>query len=317
MKTVDSFELPKALLGSSIQNREMSLFNYFKRVKASEALPSTSKDDCNQILTSNEINHVTQQLKRSEANESSRTGTRKTYVKWKPEQKAEIGARALKYGITSALKHFSGKYPKLTKQTVHEFKKAYEKLAAGGHPVKKIEPKKRGRPTLLPETLMNKTITTVKNLRLKGVPVSHSVINAVPRGIVIANDRTMLLEFGGHLYFSDSWARNKFYQMDRIGKKMKRRMATTSKMPISPALLEEEKFTFQRKIKHFVDIHGIPTGLVLNFDQTPLSYVCTRKTTLEVQGTKSVPVIGQGKQKQITGTFTVSADGDFLPMQLI
>ena len=27
--------------------------------------------------------------------------------------------------------------------------------------------------------------------------------------------------------------------------------------------------------------------------------------------------VGKGKQKQITGTFTVSADGDFLPMQLI
>ena len=28
-------------------------------------------------------------------------------------------------------------------------------------------------------------------------------------------------------------------------------------------------------------------------------------------------IVGKGKQKQITGTFTVSADGDFLPMQLI
>ena len=30
-----------------------------------------------------------------------------------------------------------------------------------------------------------------------------------------------------------------------------------------------------------------------------------------------MPIVGKGKQKQITGTFTVSADGDFLPMQLI
>ena len=30
-----------------------------------------------------------------------------------------------------------------------------------------------------------------------------------------------------------------------------------------------------------------------------------------------MPTVGKGKQKQITGTFTVSADGDFLPMQLI
>ena len=30
-----------------------------------------------------------------------------------------------------------------------------------------------------------------------------------------------------------------------------------------------------------------------------------------------MPIVGKGKQKQITGTFTVSADGDFLPMQLV
>ena len=49
----------------------------------------------------------------------------------------------------------------------------------------------------------------------------------------------------------------------------------------------------------------------------PLSYVCTNNTTLEAGGIKSVPIVGKGKQKQITGTFTVNADGDFLPMQLI
>ena len=30
-----------------------------------------------------------------------------------------------------------------------------------------------------------------------------------------------------------------------------------------------------------------------------------------------MPIGGKGKQKQIIGTFTVSADGEFLPLQLI
>ena len=30
-----------------------------------------------------------------------------------------------------------------------------------------------------------------------------------------------------------------------------------------------------------------------------------------------MPIVEKGKQKQRTGTFTVNADGDFLPMQLI
>ena len=36
--------------------------------------------------------------------------------------------------------------------------------------------------------------------------------------------------------------------------------------------------------------------------------------TLEFEGTKSVPVKGKGKGKEITGTFAVSATGQFLPM---
>ena len=113
----------------------------------------------------------------------------------------------------------------------------------------------------------------------------------------------LLVENGGHLSFSDSWARNIHNEVERNGKKMKRRMATTSKIPVAPALLEEEKYTFQRNIITLVKNHKIPEELILNYDQTPLSFVCTSNTTLEVRGSKSVPIVGKGKQKQITGSF--------------
>ena len=142
---------------------------------------------------------------------------------------------------------------------------------------------------------MEKTMDTVKSLRLKGAPISRYVINAIAKGIVIANDRMQLVENGGHLSFSDAWPRKILNEMDRRGKRMKRRMATTCKIPVAPALLEEEKFTFQRNIEREVDSHNIPEELILNFDQTPLSYVCTTNATLEVQGTKSVSIVGIGK----------------------
>ena len=164
---------------------------------------------------------------------------------------------------------------------------------------------------------MKKTIETVQSLRLKGAPISSSIINTISKGIVIASNRMLLVENGGHLSFSDSWARNIRNEMERNGKKMKRPMATTCKIPVSPALLEEEKFTFQRNIITLVKKHKIPEELILNYDQTPFSYACTSNTTLDVRGSKSVPIVGKGKQKQVTDTFTVSADGDFLLMQLI
>jgi len=176
---------------------------------------------------------------------------------------------------------------------------------------------KRGRPTLLPEELMKKTIDVVQNLRLKGAPVSASVINAVAKGIVLANDRRLLVENGGYISLSDDWARKILYRMIVEGRRMVRRMATTAKVPIAPGLLKEVKLDYQRKFKSLQAWHDIPEDLILNFDQTPLPYICSTKHTLEVQGTKNVPIVGKGKKKQITGTFTISMSGTFLPMQLI
>ena len=92
---------------------------------------------------------------------------------------------------------------------------------------------------------------------------------------------------------------------------MTRRLTITAKVPVAPRLLNEERLTFQRKIWQLKQWHDILNEIILNFDQTPLSYICTESTTLEVCGMKSVPIVG--KQKKITGTFT----GQFLPMQLI
>ena len=150
----------------------------------------------------------------------------------------------------------------------------------------------------------------MQSLRLKGAPISSSIINAIAKEIVIANDRMLLIENGGHLSFSDSWASNIRSEMERNCKKMKKRMATTCKIPVVPALIEEEKFTFQWNIITLAKKHEIPEELILNYDQTPLSYMCTSNTTLEVCGSKSVPIAEKGKPKQVTGTFTVSADGD-------
>ena len=98
---------------------------------------------------------------------------------------------------------------------------------------------------------------------------------------------------------------------------MVRRMATTSKVPIAPGFLRKEKYTFQQKINQLVKWHNITPDLVLNFDQTPLSYIIVGNTTLKLEGATSVQVKGKGKSKQITGTLTISASGRFLPMQLI
>ena len=123
-----------------------------------------------------------------------------------------------------------GKYPRITKQTTSDFKKAFiqAKQTAVG-PVNKITFRKRGRPALLPDDLMKKTIEMIQALRLNGAPVTAVVINAIDKGIVIANDRTLLVEHGGYLSLSFDWGRNVLCRMEREGKKMAVRIATTEK----------------------------------------------------------------------------------------
>ena len=93
---------------------------------------------------------------------------------------------------------------------------------------------------------------------------------------------------------------------------MCQRKATTEKTPIAPGLLTEAKLHFQRKIKQIETWHNIPDELILNFDQTPLSYICSQNHTLHFLGAENVPLVGKGKTKQITGTFTCTKSGLFL-----
>ena len=43
-------------------------------------------------------------------------------------------------------------------------------------------------------------------------------------------------------------------------------MVTTAKTPTAPALLNETKFDFQKKIKEMQAWHEIPEALIIDFD---------------------------------------------------
>ena len=151
-----------------------------------------------------------------------------------------------------------GKYPRLTEQTVSNFKKAFiqAKQTAVG-PVNEITFRKSGQPALLPDDLMKKTIEMVQSLRLNGAPVTAAVINGIAKEIVIANDRTLLAEHGGYLSLSYDWGRNVLCRMQREGKKMAVGIATAEKIPVAPGLLKEAKLSLQRKIKTLQAMHRV------------------------------------------------------------
>ena len=78
-----------------------------------------------------------------------------------------------------------------------------------------------------------------------------------------------------------------------------KRKGATGKVEPCHKFLEEEKFTFQRVISKFVSDLNIPLDLVLNLENIQL----TRKIQKQFQSR--------------TTTFTVTASGSILPIQLI
>ena len=88
---------------------------------------------------------------------------------------------------------------------------------------------------------MKKITYLVKALRLKGAPISRRVITSITRGVVVANDRSILVENGGYLSINSDFGRNVLYRMEKDGNKMVQRKGTTTKIPVAPGILREIK----------------------------------------------------------------------------
>lgn len=66
-----------------------------------------------------------------------------------------------------------------------------------------------------------------------------------------------------------------------------------------------------------VSAYDVPDDLIINIDQTPLPFVLISKYTMDKTNEKFVPITDSADYCQITGTFSVTVSGKFLPIQLI
>ncbi|MCH9717517.1 MAG: hypothetical protein K0U52_10595, partial [Gammaproteobacteria bacterium] len=172
--------------------------------------------------------------------------------------------------------------------------------------------KKRGRPFLVGDLIDNQVQSYLKKIREHGGIVTASVAVAAARGIIMATDSTLLLDFGGHIQLNRHWAYN---LLDRM--KFTRRKATTSKSKIVPSDFAEIKAKFLREIVATVTMLEIPPELILNWDQTGIHLVPAASWTMDLTGSKRVEICGVNDKRQITAVFCGSLIGDFLPIQVI
>ena len=226
--------------------------------------------------------------------------------------KEEVGKYAHTYGTQAAIKRFKSKYPHYTflRTTINNWKRKFNKKE--GVPSESPTFRKAGRPNIVRDELVQKINKVIVGVRLSGAVISRRMVISIGNGVLKANDPNTLSEFGGTITLTEDWARSILRSMDWV-----KRKATTGKVEPSTQFLAEEKFTFQKAISTYVYDYDIPTDLIINLDQTPLSYVSPGKYTFNMKRAKHVAINGVDDKRQITATFAVSVSGDFLPMQLI
>ena len=166
-----------------------------------------------------------------------------------------------------------------------------------------MEIQKRGRPLLLGK-VDEMVRSYLSATRHRGGLVSRPIAIAAAKALIKRNPQFNL----DHVVFGNSWAKNLFFRMGYV-----RRAKTTSKVQIPEAIQKEAELIFQHKIAEIVEAHQIPNCMILNLDQTSSKFVPSSNTTLAPRGT----INGSSGKRAISVTFTISHDGDFLPMQLI
>ena len=77
----------------------------------------------------------------------------------------------------------------------------------------------------------------------------------------------------------------------------------TAKIHISDEKFDELKSDFLNKIDKAVSKFDIPPEVIYNWDHTGINYVPVSNWTMEVEGSKKVPIVGLDDKRQITVVF--------------
>ena len=133
-------------------------------------------------------------------------------------------------------------------------------------------------------------------LRKSGTPVNTPVVLAVAEGIVMARDRTLLVEYGGHIKLKKSWAVSLMQHMNFV----KRRGSTKAKTSLPENVFSQVRHKFLSQIAKMAHDNKIPPQLVINWDQTGFNIVPSSSWIMEEQGSNTIPIAGLGDKRQIT-----------------
>ena len=257
------FSKISAYVWTGPKSTHMALLKYFKKVSQDDVAVAVSESK----LTDAEENAVKQHLVVNAAEPKKK---KVKYGAYDACQRAEVAKWGIAHGIRPAARKYS-----IPESTVLGLIKSY-KERKGGSELNELPRKQRGAKTLLPENIDEKVIAMIKSMRAASCIVNYNTAISLAKGIVLANDRSLLKENGGILEFHQTWCQSIFR---RLG--FSKRRATTAKQPVSRGFLKEIRFTFHRSIKEVVSAYDVPDDLIINIDLTPLPFVLISKYTMD------------------------------------
>ena len=156
--------------------------------------------------------------------------------------------------MTAAARVFSHKLQTtVRKTTVRSIRDAYlvevKRKRQKNKEVHELPESKRGRKLLIGESLDHKLQLYIEKTREGGGAVNTRIVMAAARGLIMATNRNMLMEYGGHVRINRPWAQSVLERMGYV-----KRKATTSKSKYNTEAFKQLKKTFLQGLVEIVTL---------------------------------------------------------------
>ena len=147
------------------------------------------------------------------------------------------------------------------------------------------------------------------SLRRTGGLLSSAAAISAAKALITRNSQYNL----SHIHLDSShWAQSMFRRMG-----FKKRMRTTGKVEIPEGARKEAELLYLHNIVTIVEKYETPHSLIMNLDQTLLKYIPAMNHTMAKQNFKSVSIAGSSNKRSVTGTFTITLNDHFLPIDAV
>ena len=96
----------------------------------------------------------------------------------------------------------------------------------------------------------------IRGLRSAGTPVNTAIVMASAKGLILASNRSLLVEYGGHVCLTTAWAKSLMKRMGLVYRK-----ASTTRSKLSSEEFQAAKDSFLKQVSGIMKVSLLPPSL--------------------------------------------------------